>query len=1034
MPKINEAERKTQERVLALFRDPEVLSYECYGNLRHQDNTNIMAGKLMAWLMSSKGGGHSETLASKAVDKLIYEAGSLEQGLYKANQEVYRLLKYGIKIKENPGESEKTVYFIDWERSQNNEFAIAEEVTIKDRSERRPDLVVFINGIAVAVIELKKSTVSVSHGIRQNLSNQNEHFNQPFFTTIQFVMAGNSGEGLRYGTIETPEKYYLEWKNDTVNTTAQPLDDLSLDILEKCNQLPDKLDWQLFSMFQKRRFLDLVHNFIVFDKGVKKVCRHNQFFGVKKALLKLGKKQGGIIWHTQGSGKTLTMVWLSKWILANNPDARVLIVTDRDELDDQMEKVYKGVNEDVYRTSSCADLVEKLDTSNKRLICSLIHKFGVRSNSDASENQAKKNTEQFIRDLKASLPQGFKAKGDFVVFVDECHRTQSGLLHEAMKEILPNAIFIGFTGTPLLVKDKKTSIEVFSPGYIHTYKYDEAVADGVVLDLRYEARDIEQTITSQDKIDTYFDAKTRGLNDAAKAKLKSKWGNMQKVYSSRKRLEVIAEDVIADFDIKNRLADGNGNAMLVADSIYSACKYYEIFQSRGFRQCAIITSFIPLEGNLRTETADAEEFEKYEIYKKMLNGQNVDAFEAEAKRKFTEEPANMKLLIVVDKLLTGFDAPPCTYLYIDKSMHDHGLFQAICRVNRLDGEEKDFGYIVDYKQLFGDLANALNKYTSGAFEGYAAEDIEGLIKDRLSEAKKYLDATLEELDDLCGGVPAPCAEIDYIHYFCGQDGVGGIDDESCSRSREKLYKLTNRLIRAYSEIKGDMEAAGYTASEQAEIDKKVTFYAALKETIGNASGDFIDLKSYEVDMRRLIDTYIRADESRQIGEFDDFTLLDFVTAQGGQFGGKSKEAAAEAIENNIRKKVVEKILVNPKYYEKMSAILDELIRLRREGAIEYQDLLKKYIQLVKDIERPENNTHYPKKIRHSGALRAFYDNCGEDEKLALALDKAVRSSKQADFRHNGFKERRIKKALFDVLNDTNEVERIYSIVVEQGEY
>ena len=303
-----------------------------------------------------------------------------------------------------------------------------------------------------------------------------------------------------------------------------------------------------------------------------------------------------------------------------------------------------------------------------------------------------------------------------------------------MKEILPNAIFIGFTGTPLLVKDKKTSIEVFAPGYVHTYKYDEAVADGVVLDLRYEARDIEQIITNQERIDQYFDVKTRGLNDAAKAKLKSKWGNMQKVYSSLKRLEVIAEDVIADFDIKNRLADGNGNAMLVADSIYSACKYYEVFQSRGFRQCAIVTSFVPLSGNLRTEAENAEEFKKYEVYTQMLNGQSAEDFEAEAKRKFIEEPAQMKLLIVVDKLLTGFDAPPCTYLYIDKSMHDHGLFQAICRVNRLDGEEKDFGYIVDYKQLFGDLANALNKYTAGAFECYAHEVVEGLKKDRLGEA------------------------------------------------------------------------------------------------------------------------------------------------------------------------------------------------------------------------------------------------------------------------------------------------------------
>lgn len=1040
MAKLGEAERSTQDRVVSLFCDKQVLGYEYYGDLRHQVNGNIITEKLMAFLVCKKK--YSMSLSEKAIDALDRAAGNLQQGLYKANQDVYSLLKYGAKVKENPDDPEKTVYFIDWEYSHNNEFAIAEEVTIKSGSERRPDLVVYINGIAIAVIELKKSTVSVSQGIRQNISNQNEHFNQLFYTSVQFAMAGNSGEGLRYGTIETREKYYLEWKNDIVNTEMQPLDGVSLDILEQCKHLPDKIDWQLFSMFNKRRFLDLIHNFIVFDKGVKKVCRHNQFFGIKKAQLKLGKKQGGIIWHTQGSGKTLTMVWLAKWILANNPEARVLIVTDRDELDEQMEKVYKGVDELVYRTSSCADLVERLDKTDKRLISSLIHKFGVRNNSENNDSQAKKSIEQFIRELKDALPQDFKAKGDFVVFVDECHRTQSGLLHEAMKEILPNAIFIGFTGTPLLIKDKKTSIEVFSPGYIHTYKYDEAVADGVVLDLRYEARDIEQIITAQDKIDAYFDTKTRGLNDAAKAKLKSKWGTMQTVYSSRKRLEVIADDVIADFDIKNRLADGNGNAMLVADSIYSACKYFEIFQSRGFKQCAIITSFVARESNLRTEAADAEEFEKYEIHMKMLNGQTAEAFEIEAKRKFIEEPAQMKLLIVVDKLLTGFDAPPCTYLYIDKSMHDHGLFQAICRVNRLDGEEKDFGYIVDYKQLFGDLATALNKYTSGAFEGYAAEDIDGLIKDRLTEAKKYLDITLEELEDLCGGVPAPRAEINYIHYFCGENGVGGIDDESYLRSREKMYKLVNRLVRAYAEIKGDMVNAGYTANEQAEIDKKVTFYIALKETIGNASGDFIDLKSYEADMRRLIDTYIKADDSRKIGEFDNFTLLDFVMAQGEELGGKGKEAAAEAIENNIRKKIVEKILINPKYYEKMSAILDELIKARREGVVAYEKLLDKYVELVRKAENPENNPYYPENIRYSSALRAFYDNCGNNEALAIALDKAVRGSKQADFRHNEFKERRIKAALLAVLRgrfatETEakvEVDRVYNIVVEQGEY
>jgi type I restriction enzyme R subunit len=308
-----------------------------------------------------------------------------------------------------------------------------------------------------------------------------------------------------------------------------------------------------------------------------------------------------------------------------------------------------------------------------------------------------------------------------------------------------------------------------------------------------------------------------------------------------------------------------------------------------------------------------------------------------------------------------------------------------------------------------------------------------LIKDHIGEAKKYLNRTLEQLDGLCESVPTPRAEIDFIHYFCGEYEVGGIDDESCSRNREKLYKLVNRLVRAYSEIKGDMTDAGYSAAEQAEIDKKVVFYTALKETIGNASGDFIDLKSYEADMRRLIDIYIKADDSRKIGEFDDFTLLDFVVAQGEQLGGKGK-AAAEAIENNIRKKVVEKIRINPKYYENMSAILDELIKARRDGALAYEKLLEHYIELVKNAETPENNPRYPESVRHSAALRAFYDNCGEDAELAIAIDKAVRKSKQADFRHNEFKERKIKQALYGFLKDKDEVERVYNIVVEQGEY
>jgi type I restriction enzyme R subunit len=958
-------------------------------------------------------------------------------------------LKYGAKVKESADDTETTVFFVDWDTPGENLFDIAEEVTVVTNNEKRPDLVIYLNGIAVAVIELKKSTVSVSNGIRQNLTNQRGMFIEPFFTTMQFCMAGNDTEGLRYGTIKTPEKYYLEWKQDGFTEYPEERNETDVRIEEICATISNKLDRDLFAMFYKARFLNLIHNFMIFDKGQKKVCRYNQYYGIMRAQKRLATGKGGIIWHTQGSGKSLTMIWLSKWLLSHIPTARVLIVTDRDELDEQIEKNYKGVSETIVRTKSGADLLSRLNSHEDRLLCSLIHKFGKRG-GEATD----KDYEKYIEELKAELPAGFKAKDDIFVFVDECHRTQSGKLHLAMETIMPNAIFVGFTGTPLLKADKSTSIEVFGR-YIHTYKFDEAVADGIVLDLRYEYRDIPQDIRSQDKIDAWFEAKTRGLMPRAKARLKQRWGNMQTVYSSRSRLEKIVCDIIFDFETKPRLADGNGNAILVADSILAACKYYELFQQKNFRKCAIISSYEPNTGDLRTETVSDDEetdaFEKYHIYLQMIGidldatadksgvAKKVEEFEAAAKKKFIEEPNNMKLLIVVDKLLTGFDAPPCTYLYIDKTMHDHGLFQAICRVNRLDGEDKDFGYIVDYKQLFGDLSSAMEKYTSGAFEGYADEDVEGLLKDRKTEAKRRFEKILDELDELCEGVAYPKDELDYLHYFCGENGVDVGNDEAYARIRERLYRLVNALIRAYAEVKPVMTELGYSNAEQAKHEKTMGFYMDLKATIGCSSGDLIDLKLYEPGMRYLIDNYIVAEDSTKIGDFDDFTLLDFILAQRDKLEGegeksKEQESAAEAIENNIRKKVVEKIVINPKYYEKMSAVLEQLILERRKGVITYAQLLEKYIKLARNVTKPEENERYPEKIRHSAAMRALYDNTGCDADLAEALHAAVLRSKMDRFRNDPVKERRIKRELFKILESKDEVERVFKIIVEQEEY
>ena len=1033
MSQIDAIEKATQNRVIQFFVDK--LHYTYLGDLHDSENSNIMQERLYAYLTDK--GGYSDRLACRAIDELIRTAGNLQHGLYDANKEVYRLLKYGAKVVEEAGDAPKTVFFLNFSDMAQNDFAIAEEVTVVGENTKRPDLVIYVNGIALAVIELKRSSVSVAEGIRQNLTNQKAHFIEKFFTTMQFCMAGNDSEGLRYGTLLTPEKHYYEWKDDGFAEFSHERSETDVLIEEKSRDIENPLDKQIFAMFYKKRFLDLIHNFIIFDKGIKKVCRYNQYYAIKRAQHRLTEeKRGGIIWHTQGSGKTLSMIWLSKWILANNPNARVLIVTDREELDDQIEKAYKGVDENIIRTKSGENLVNIINSYEHRLVCSLIHKFGKKGGEVTD-----KDYDKYIEEIKKALPKDYSAKGDFVVFVDECHRTQSGKLHVAMKTIIPDGIFIGFTGTPLLKKDKKTSLETFD-GYIHTYKFDEAVRDGVVLDLRYEYRDVPQEIKSQEKIDTWFEIKTKGLTPRAQAKLKSMWATMQKVFSSRSRLEKIALDIQFDFETKPRLMDGNGNAMLVAGSVYAACKYYEIFQQIGFKKCAIITSYEPQSGDLRTDTVsddeETETFEKYEIYQKMLGGQSVEDFEKEAKRKFIEEPANMKLLIVVDKLLTGFDAPPCTYLYIDKAMHDHGLFQAICRVNRLDGDSKDFGYIVDYKQLFGDLADAINTYTSGAFEDYDPEDVAGLIKDRTEEAKKYFLDTLDALDELCEGVAMPRAELDYIHYFCGENGVDLDNDEAFARSREKLYKLVSRLVRAYAEFKPRMDEAGISAAEQSKFDERVNTYIKLREVIGRASGDFLDFKQFEPGMRYLIDNYIVADDAEKIAMFDDFTLLDFILAQEDKLNkdgeGKEQESAAEAIENNIRKKVVQKIVINPAYYSKMSEVLEQLILDRKRGVIAYKQLLAHYLELAKNVSTPEENERYPESIRKSGAMRAFYDNCGEDEQLAIRLHKAVMTSKMDGFRNNPTKENRIKRALYQILKDDDMVERLYKIVVEQEEY
>lgn len=460
-----DAEKKLQKRVLGwLVND---LGYTYLGNLEDVDNTCVKEDLLRKNL---KKRGYSKEQIDKAVNELVLKTKNQVDSLYSINKEVYALLRYGKQgVRDNNG-NRPTVHYIDWTNIDNNDFYVAEEVSVlrEDNSTRkRPDVVIYINGIVLGIFELKSSYVSSGKGIRQLLQNQKKENIQNFFSTAQLLFAGNESEGLFYGTIRTPEKYYLKWKEDKKATDSLSAKIKTLQIKE-VNRLRDGV----ISLCQKERFLSIIHDFIIFDAGVKKVTRHNQYFANIAARQRIKGNEGGIIWNTQGSGKSLIMVWLTKWIIENINDSRVVIITDRDELDDQIESLFFDVGENVTRAKSCANLREILDKNEDNIVCSLIHKYGHNAGKQA-------DIDQYRKELIKDLPAGFKAKGNIIAFIDECHRTNSGKLHEAVKALMPDAVLIGFTGTPLLKKDKQTSLEIFGT-YIHTYKFDEGVEDGVV--------------------------------------------------------------------------------------------------------------------------------------------------------------------------------------------------------------------------------------------------------------------------------------------------------------------------------------------------------------------------------------------------------------------------------------------------------------------------------------------------------------------------------------------------------------------------
>ena len=914
----------------------------------------------------------------------------LTDGLVRTSEKIYDALLLGKSYPETVGDGKMLSFnlrYIDWDNPQNNMFHVTEEFAVDSRDRQhnaRPDIVLFINGIPFAIIECKAPHIPVDEAVGQMIRNQQAAYIPQLFKFAQLVVATNKN-AVKYATAGTPKKFWSIWKEQDTEWLQTRLKALVPD------RMPTEQDRNIVSLFSPERVYELIRYFILFDANVKKVCRYQQFFAVREIMKTIaesdehGNRQSGVIWHTQGSGKSLTMVMLAKYILMELKDChpRVVIVTDRKELDAQIAATFAHTRLTPARATSGRHLVELVNSARADVITSIINKF------NTVERQEVKNPSR-----------------DIFVLVDESHRSNYGLMATRMRSVFPNACYIGFTGTPLMKSEKNTMARFGR--LIHKYTIRDGVEDGAIVPLIYEGRFVEQKV-DEENIDLWFKQTTRRLTEAQREDLRRKWSSIRRLTSTDARIKRIALDISEHFI--EGYKDTGFKAMLATNYTRDAIRYLQCFEQFGDLNCAVVISPPDMREGVDDADEGADDLVVSFWNKMMQQYGDADRYEEAIKNRFCD--GEIDILIVCSKLLTGFDAPLCQVLYIDKELKEHGLLQAIARTNRLH-EGKDYGLIVDYRGLIEKLDTAMDMYSGAGLENFDGGDLKGVVVDVMS-AIGNLRSAYTQLVELFAPVGS-ISDAEAVEVFLADD-----------KMRQDFYTLLCAFGRALHLVLNAEQAYNALSKEERQkYQDTFIFFSKVRRSVKLQYCDAIDNAEYEPLMQNLLDTHLSVAGLKKITSPIDILNKDDFEKELEELG--SLRSKADAIASRMTRSISEKRDENPAYYDSFSKRIRDALALYKEKVISEAEYLAKMRTILGDYHAGRSTVSYPERIKNNvhaqaffGVLTALFDEV-EDERItpdfvaevSEEITKIVASHSQVDWTNNKTIHDRISQDIDDL--------------------